>query len=140
MNNRRRLPLGFYPDRGISDPITIDIDATIASGGSYAQIPIPNGCQLVITAAAWGIADVSAGGDAVLARTFACAVRRDSAGVTAVTSPHALTATGAMTATPAEAVIVGGPTGLQLDLSCAFTVASLARIRARLSILAIPVG
>lgn len=137
---RRRLPLGFYADRGIADPITLDADATISNGQSYAQIPIPTNCQLIVTADAWGIADTSSGGDAVLARTFAVAVRRDSTGVSAITSPHALTATGAMTATPTETVVAGGPTGLLLDLSCAFTVAALARVRTRLTILAIPVG
>lgn len=138
---RRRLPLGYFPDRGTADPITIDVDATLAtSGAAYLDVPIPDNCQLTILAAVWCLADQAAGGAAVFARTFAASVRRDSTGISAVSSPHALTATGAMTATPTETVVAGGPTGQLLRLSCAFANATTARLRARLVVAAVPVG
>lgn len=137
--NRRRLPLGFYPDRGVADPLTIDVDTTITTGQTYAQIPIPANCQLSVTADAWTISDVASGGAAVVARTFLSAVRRDSSGLSAVTSPHALTATGAMTATPTETVVAGGPTGYLLNLASTFTAATTARVRARFTVIAVPV-
>lgn len=135
---RRRLPLGYYSDRGVADPITVDVDATIATGAAYLSIPIPANCQLLVQGLAWCIADTAAGGSAVVARTFLATVRRDSTGITAVTSPHALTATGAMTATPTEAVVAGGPTGQLLELSCAYAGATSARLRARFAVVAVP--
>lgn len=140
MNQRRRLANGFYPDRGMSDPVIVDIDTEIASGGAYLDLPVPENCVLVVTSSSWSLADITAGGDFVFARTFATACRRDGdAAPGAVTSPHALTSSGVMVATPTETTVANaGPTGALLRFACAFTVATRCRLRARLVVQALP--